>query len=285
MTTRIQVSMAPGEADRERSMRSILSHDTRFEPLRIDSSIPVDLCFSLIEEHVNPLEMSSSNFIGHHAGKGRYKTEKHLNMELKRPIDFVGSVLSGHLMDQTLSIRESGYNGCTVILGDLGDIAKAIKEASKLRAGKHLRGDELSHAISSTHLRCKSFRKRSFLNGIPIFYIGDDSGFFDNVEEDEEKNKTGVWKDIFELASDYLTDGDILGFRQRPAENEREAAAASMLFKGIGSDSMKNLLKEYTLCFCPRGEYAKPIEELPNFGPKRCKLVNPRVRMIYGRHV
>jgi len=42
---RIKVSMAPGEADRERSMRSILSHDIRFEPLQIDSSIPVDLQF------------------------------------------------------------------------------------------------------------------------------------------------------------------------------------------------------------------------------------------------
>jgi len=42
---RIKVSMAPGEADRERSMRSVLSYDIRFEPLQIDSSIPVDLQF------------------------------------------------------------------------------------------------------------------------------------------------------------------------------------------------------------------------------------------------
>jgi hypothetical protein len=42
---RIKVSMAPGEADRERSMRSALSHDIRFEPLQIDPSIPVDLQF------------------------------------------------------------------------------------------------------------------------------------------------------------------------------------------------------------------------------------------------
>lgn len=264
---RIQVHMAPGEADREQAMRSVLSHDTRFEALLIDTAIPVDLYFSC---HCggNCEDCETPSICG-------------LHIELKRPIDFVQSVLSGHLMEQTLSIRESGYNGCTVILGDLGDIAEAIRDSSKLRSGKYLRGDELRQAISSNHLRCKSFRKRSFLNGIPVFYIGDDSGFFDNVEEDEEGNKIGVWKDILELANDYLCDGDMMGFRQRPPENDREIAAASMLHKGIGADSMRILLKEYTLAFVPRGIYAKPIEDLPGWGPKRCQAIRDMVRMVY----
>jgi hypothetical protein len=141
-----------------------------------------------------------------------------------------------------------------------------------LRAGKYLRNDELRQAISSNHLRCKSFRKRSFLNGVPVFWKGDDSGFFDSDDQ---------WKDILELAHDYLMDGDMLGFRQRPADGEREVASASMLYKGIGSDSMRILLKEYTLAFVPRGIYARPIEELPGWGKKRCELVNSRVRMVY----
>jgi hypothetical protein len=37
--------MAPGEADREQDLRIALSHDPRFEPLQIDSSIPVDVQF------------------------------------------------------------------------------------------------------------------------------------------------------------------------------------------------------------------------------------------------
>ena len=90
-----------------------------------------------------------------------------------------------------------------------------------------------------------------------------------------------VFKDILDLAYDYLLDGDLLGFRMRPADNEREVAAASMLRKGIGSDSMRILLKEYTLAFVPRGIYAKPIEELPGWGPKRCKQIADMVRMIY----
>lgn len=268
---RIHVCMVPGEGDREQDLRIALSHDPRFEPLQIDSNIPVDLQFA-IDNFLSVDIMGESTQIN---------IPKRLNVELKRPEDFVQSVLSGHLMDQTLSIRESGYNGCTVVLGALDDLYEAIKDASKLRAGKHLRGDELKHAIASTHARCKSFRKRSFLNGIPIFYVGDDSGFFDHVEEDDKGNKIGVWKDILELTHDYLLDGDMLGFRQRPAENEREVVAASMMFKGIGSDSMRALLKEYTLAFVPRGIYAKPIEELPGWGPKRCQMITNRVRMVY----
>lgn len=256
---RIHVYMAPGEADREQAMRSVLSHDTRFDPLQIDSAIPVDLMFL--------------------GGKDEYEIMgepicdyKVLNMELKRPIDFVQSVLSGHLMDQTLSIRESGYNGCTVILGDLGDIQAAIKESSKLRAGKYLRGVELGQAISSTHLRCKSFRKRSFLNGVPVFWKGDDSGFFDGDDQ---------WKDIPELANDYLTDGDMLGFRQRPANNEREVAAASMLTKGIGPETWRNVLAEYQLQLLPRKDPAKPIEEIAGVGPKRAEAIGKMIRMVY----
>lgn len=249
----IRVYMAPGERDREQSMRIALSHDTRFEPLQIDSSIPVDLQFRYIEVLDRLL--------------GEECREKYLNIELKRPEDFVSSVLNGHLMGQTLSIRESGYNGCTVILGDLGDIQEAIKDASKLRAGKHLRGNELSEAIVRTHLRCKSFRKRSFLNGVPVFHKGDDSGFFDGEDQ---------WKDILDLAADYLLDGDMMGFRMRPADNEREICAAAMLYKGIGDASMRLLLKEYDIRFCPKPG-ARPIEEIPGFGKKRCDQIRGRV--------
>jgi len=256
--------IAPGEGIREEKIRLAINNDPRFDPLVVSADNMVDLLFELVT--VEWADIPDGLLTVPRMNR------RALYVELKRPEDFVGSVLSGHLMDQTLSIRESGYNGCTVILGSLDDIYEAIKDASKLRAGKYLRGQELSQAIGSTHLRCKSFRKRSMLNGVPIFWKGDDSGFFDNDDQ---------WKDILELAHDYLMDGDMLGFRQRPANNEREVAAASMMFRGIGSDSMKILLKEYELAFVPRGIHAKPIDDLPGFGPKRCQLVAPKVRMIY----
>ncbi len=257
MHQRIKVYMAPGEGDREQAMRSVLSHDIRFEPLQVDSTIPVDLQFAIDRfMSVDIMDRPSEINIPHR-----------LNIELKLPIDFVQSVLNGHLMDQTLSMRESGYNGCTVVLGDLGDIAEAIRDSSKLRSGKYLRGDELRQAISSNHLRCKSFRKRSMLNGIPVFYKGDDSGFFDGDDQ---------WKDILDLSYDFLCDGDLLGFRVRPAENDRDVCAAATLFKGIGSDSMRELLKDYDLMFCPKPG-ARPIEEIPGFGKKRCDQIRARV--------
>ena len=43
----IKVCMAPGEGDREQDLRIALSHDPRFDPLQIDSNIPVDLRFEL----------------------------------------------------------------------------------------------------------------------------------------------------------------------------------------------------------------------------------------------
>lgn len=262
MQERITAYIAAGEA-RKKPLEAAMKGDGRFLSLVERSDLPVDLQFKIVE----------------HIGRdliGDEYCEKVLNIELKRPDDFVQSVLKGHLMDQTLSIREQGYNGCTVILGDLGDIAEAIKDASKLRAGKYLRGDELKHAIASTHLQCKSFRKRSFLNGVPVFYKGDDSGFFDGEDQ---------FRDILELAHDYLLDGDMLGFRQRAADGEREIAAAAMCFKGIGPELMKVLLTDYQLCFAPRADYARPIEELPGFGKKRCEMLAPHMRMIYSNLV
>ena len=260
---RIKVCMAPGEGDREQDLRIALSHDPRFEPLQVDSNIPVDLKFC-----VNiPCEED-------YCGSGMVQNALHV--ELKEPQDFVQSVLSGHLMEQVLSIRESGYNGCTVILGGLDDLYEAIKDASKLRAGKHLRGDELKHAIATTHSRCKSFRKRSFLNGVPVFHKGDDSGFFDSDDQ---------WKDLLELASDYLTDGDMLGFRQRPADGEREILAASIMFHGggIGPGVLKPVMDEYKLALVPRSTYARQPLDMAGIGPKRAKLIEERIVMHYER--
>jgi len=202
--------------------------------------------------------------------------KKVLNIELKTPEDFVSSVLSGHLMEQVLSCREAGNNACVVILGTLDEIYAAIDESNEKRLingkFKFLNQDDRSNANASTLLRLKSFKKRSMLNGVPIFWKGDDSGFFEGEDQ---------WADILELAHDYLLDGSLMGFRQRPADNDREVAAASMLHRGIGDSSMRELLKDYTLAFVPRGIYARPIEELPGWGPKRCKLIADMVRMIY----
>ena len=270
----ISVHMAPGERGREQDLRIALSHDTRFEPLQIDSGIPVDLQFSISYPDDNsPVAYGIDDLTGEEYSEPSEWITKILNMELKRPADFVASVLNGHLYNQTLSIRESSYKGCTIVVGTLDEIYAAIDESNEKRLingkFKFLSHDDRSNANASTLRRLKSFKKRSFLNGIPVFHKGDDSGFFDGDD---------VFKDILDLAYDYLLDGDLLGFRMRPDDNEREVAAASMLRKGIGSDSMRILLKEYTLAFVPRGISARPIEDLEGWGPKRCRAISDMVR-------
>ena len=262
----IKVCMAPGEGDREQDLRIALSHDPRFDPLQIDSGIPVDLKFCVDIPCVED-----------YCGSGMVQNALHV--ELKEPNDFVASVLSGHLLDQVLSIRESGYNGCAVILGGLDDLYQAIDASNEKRLingkFKFLNQEDRSNANAATLLRLKSFKKRSFLNGVPVFYKGDDSGFFDGPDQ---------WKDILELASDYLTDGDMLGFRQRPANGEREILAASILFHGdgIGPGVLKPVMNEYRLALVPKGEYARQPLDMAGIGPKRAKLIEERIVMHYG---
>lgn len=195
------------------------------------------------------------------------------NIELKTPMDFVQSVLNGHLAEQVLSMLEANQNGCIVILGGLDEIYSAVKESAKLRKGKYLRGDEARKAIAETHLRCKSFRKRSFLNGMPVFHKGDDSGFFDSDDQ---------FKDILELAHDYLCDGSLFGFVNRPADDMRELAAAAMLFRGMGAKTLEPVIREYKLALIPRGSFARQPCDLPGIGPKRAAVIDQRVKMVYG---
>ena len=238
---RISILISANEGDRIKRLESALVGDKRFQPLQVSSDLPADLRFECA---------------------GLY-----LNVELKLPSDLVQSIMSGHLYEQTLSIREACEDGCIVVLGDLDSIYKALRDSA---IGRGVKKSEISHVVASTHARYKSFKKRSLLNGIPMFYRGDDSGFFDGPDQ---------WKDILELAADYLTGGDMLGFRMRPADGERELAAASMLFHGdgIGPGVLRPVLDQYALRLVPRSKDATPITDLPGIGTKRSAIIERAV--------
>ena len=153
-------------------------------------------------------------------------------VELKIAIDFVASILNGHLYEQVLTARELMLTSIILVLDDLEGIYKATKKAAD---GRHLRGDDLSHAIASNHMRCKSFRKRAFLNGVPTFWKGNDSGFFDTEDQ---------YHDLLELVIDYFTDGQMIGFAKKPADDERQIVCLCTA-KGIGEKTGKALIKEY----------------------------------------
>lgn len=258
----IQVLMAPGEAHRQKGMEDAIKGDKRFGTLEVKAGLPVDLKFAIVEwsEEYPP-----------EGGKRirDFVDKKALYIELKEPQDFVQSVLDGHLCNQTLTIREGMLDGCAVILGDLDSIQAAIKKSAQ---GRGLRGDDIRHAIATTYARCKSFRKRSFLNGIPTFWQGDDSGFMDDEN---------MFINIKELAHDFLQDGSMIGFGTRPAEGERELGACNHWMAGMGPATLKEVLKHYKLALVPRGQYAKPVEEIKGVGAKRAKDLNSRIVMFY----
>ena len=236
----IAVSMSANERDRIKLLQAALAGDNRFQPLQVVSDLPVDLRFEF---------------------EGR-----RLNAEIKLPRDWVSSVINGHLLLQNIFIRERQEDGCVVILGDLEAIYTAVRDSA---TGRGIKKSEIGHVIASTHARCKSFRKRSMLNGVPVFHAGDDSGFFDGADQ---------WKDILELAADYLTDGSLMGFRQRPADGERDLLAASILFHGdgIGPGVLKPVLDHYTIGLIPKGDPVS-IGCLPGIGPKRQRLIEQRI--------
>jgi len=233
--------VSANEGDRITQLKAALFGDVRFSCLRVAVDLPSDIRFT--------------------------SGDRVLDVELKVPLDYVQSVLNGHLMEQVLSVREGGTQGCVVILGERDDIYAAIRDSS---TGRGYKKSEVGRIISATHARCKSFRKRSMLNGVPVFFKGDDSGFFDGPDQ---------WKDILELAVDFLTGGDMLGFRMRPADGERELAAASMLFHGdkIGPGVLSPVLAEYALRLVPRAKDATPIKDLPGIGAKRSAIIEGMV--------
>ena len=188
------------------------------------------------------------------------------NAEFKEVSDYVTSALSpqGHLYMQLLAAREAGYRCGVVVFGGDNQVTEAIIDALKTR----YRGKELAFNIASYESRLIDFEANCEAIRCPVWHW-----------------QASPWKRLLSHAHKILMGGDLLGYRPRPAEGEREIAAAAMCFKGMGPELMRVLLTDYQLCFAPRADYARPIEELPGFGKKRCELLAPHMRMIYANKV
>jgi hypothetical protein len=187
--------------------------------------------------------------------------------ELKEPADLLTSALGkdGHLAKQVWSIQESGFSGIVLVLGDDRDVYYAAKASLKPRYPDE---NESEFQIRDYLNRLRDFEANSFSMHVPVFR----------------------WKDmpferLLSTAHKALTGGNLYGYGPRPAEGERELVAASCLFKGIGHETMKNILEDYQLCFAPRNGYARPIEEIAGIGKKRAAMINPHVRMTYLNRV
>lgn len=249
---RVQVHMAPGEGLREQDLRIALSHDPRFEPLQIDSNIPVDLQFRGTPKH-----------IGHDLMGDEYVVNI-FNCELKQCSDYISSALGkdGHLYCQHLSMRESGYPAMILVLGSDLDVSDAIIDSLQAR----YRGKELAFQISNYEARLQDFEARSFANGIPVM-----------------RWKAHPFSRLLSTAAQVLGDPSMMSYAPKPANEERDLVAASLLFRGIGAKTLGPVMNEYRLVLVPKGEYARQPLDIDGIGPKRAKLIEERIVMHYER--
>jgi hypothetical protein len=178
------------------------------------------------------------------------------NVELKAPADYVQSALGkeGHLFMQIQTMRESGNPCMVLVLGSDKEISDAIYNALKTR----YRGQELHFQLASYEDRLMDLESNAEALGCPV------------------RRWKNPWRRLLSLTHKILTGGSLMGYRPKPAEGERDIVAASCLFRGLGPELMATLLKEYRIGFFP-SPGARPIEDLPGFGPKRAAMVKERV--------
>jgi ERCC4-type nuclease len=250
---KISVSIAAGEGNRAKSLEKAIVDDPRFDMPRVDSEIPVDVQF---RAQINPTFANIDELVA------ELDRPDIFNCELKECSDYISSVLGkdGHLYCQHMSMRESGHPAMILVLGNDLDVSNAIVESLEDR----YKGKELAYQIGNYEARLQDFEAKSFANGIPVM-----------------RWKARPFSRLLSTAAQVLGNAEMTGYAPKPADKEREIVATSLLFRGIGPKTLEPVLKEYELALVPRGAYAKPIEEMPGWGPKRCKQIASKVRMIY----
>ena len=249
---RIKSYIAAGEGERAKALAIAINEDPRFESLQIDSSIPVDVQFSI----PNPAKISVN---GEFVDLPRYI----FNCELKECSDYISSALGkdGHLYCQHLSMRESGHPAMILVLGSDLDVSNAIIDSLQTR----YRGKELAFQISNYEARLQDFEARSFANRIPVM-----------------RWKARPFSRLLSTAAQVLGDPFMMGYGPKPANGERDLVAASLLFRGIGAKTLEPVMDEYRLALVPKGEYARQPLDMKGIGQKRAKLIEERIVMYYG---
>jgi hypothetical protein len=257
---RISVAISPNErgSDRAKHLALAISEDNRFMPPEF-REIDVDVQFSIMEENEYSIDKDYNGYV-------MRETEletKIFNVELKEPADYVSSALGkdGHLYQQVLAMREAGHRCGVAVLGGSNQITGAIIDALQTR----YKGKELAFNIASYESRLIDFEANCEAIRCPVW-----------------RWQASPWKRLLSTSHKILMGGDLLGYRPRPADNERDLAAASLLFKGIGPKILEPILAEYDLCFVPKGEFARQPCDMPGIGPKRAAIIDKKIAMVYG---
>ena len=225
--------------------------DPRFKFMGYEE-LPVDLCIQGAPIHHG------------HDLMGEVYSENKFFTELKEPSDYISSVLGkdGHLYEQVLKMRELGHPCMVLVLGSDEDILAAIKEATKTR----YKGSERAYQIASYQDRLIDFEANCEALGCPV-----------------RRWEAMPMKRLLSTAHKILTGGNLMSYRPKPANGERELASAAMLFgNGIGCKILEPVMQDYTLRLVPRAEQARHPCDMPGIGKKRAAVIDKKISMIYG---
>ena len=188
----------------------------------------------------------------------------YFNVELKECKDYLSSAFgnTGHLYQQILSMRESGNPGMVLVLGGDAEVSAAVKDSVYSRYHKP---SERDWNIASMESRLIDFEANCAALGVPVV-----------------RWQARPWRRLLSTVHKVLHGGNLTGYRPRPAENEREVVAASLLFAGMGPTTLKPILEDYTLRLIPRREFARNPEDFPGIGRKRAALLDGMICKIFG---
>ena len=182
--------------------------------------------------------------------------------ELKKVEDFITLLnKEGHPRNQYLDMAEQGHPSIFVVLGGDQQVSAALKKDLYTRG---FRGTELDFKLEESEDRIRDFEAQCFALKCPVM-----------------RWQSNPYKRLLSTAHKVLTGGSLMGYGPRPREHERETVACNCLVRGIGDKTWANVLKEYRIALVPRGEYAKPIEEIKGVGEKRARDLNKIVVMWY----
>lgn len=249
---RISVFIAAGEGRAEKIIAQIEKDKAqRFEFAGYSSEIPGDIQF------VNPEREGLAALFGQAST---------FNVELKdftgkgdENSDLMGSILNGHLYQQTLQLRRAGYPCAIVVLGDEKDLENSILNSVCSR-GK--RGDVATDLMISYQNMVFDFEANCRGQNIGVWWL-----------------KKVPFKRLLSNVYHILTEADLSGYAPKPLAGEEQSVGLSILAgDGIGKAKADSILEHFRISMQPRHPDCF-LDDCNGIGPKLAQSVATALSM------
>lgn len=260
---KILVELDSNEAgsSRAKSLALAVNEDPRFELVGF-AELDVDVCFSLDVEKTTCIEDSigCQAFVKSTVTKSLQIEIKDFTGKKEDNSDYLNSILSGHLKDQVLAMRENQIPARVLVLGDDPDVLAAIQKVVTPR----YRGEEARRMISTYWNLIIDFEANSEALNIPVWYI-----------------RSSPWKRVLSRVDKLLSGPDRLLTRPAPAENDRQIAALAMLLgSGVGPAKAKAILEKFNLKLeAKEDSNDEQLLSCPGIGPTLAARIREKIEV------